>query len=67
MRENPDMSVDEFIILVKRYVSTILLAKDEHMKITTYVKKTNKMNYMAYGEVGIVIPGLKEYVKENQL
>jgi hypothetical protein len=67
LRENPDLSVDEFIILVKRYVSTVLLAKDEHMKITTYVKKTDKMNYMAYEEVGIVIPGLKEYVIENQL
>ena len=67
LRENPDMSVDEFIILVKRYVSTISIAKDEHMKITPYVKKTGKINYMAYEDVGIVIPGLKEYVKENQL
>ena len=67
LRENPNISVDDFIILVKRYVSTVLLAKDEHMKITTYVKKTDKMNYMVYEEVGIIIPGLKEYVKENQL
>jgi hypothetical protein len=60
--KNPDMDVNTFIFLIKKYSSTILLRKDEHKRITLLVKGKNIMNYVMYEEAGIEVPGLEEYI-----
>ena len=62
LHKNPDMSVEEFTELIKKYSSTILLTKDEHKKITQLTKGTGVMNYLVYEQVGIEVPGLMEYI-----
>ena len=59
---NPDMNVETFIYLIKKYSSTILLTKEEHKRITLLTKGTGVMNYLVYGQAGIEVPGLEEYV-----
>ena len=60
--KNPDMDVETFINLIKKYVSTILLTKDEHKRITLLTKGTGVMNYVMYEQAGIEVPGLEEYI-----
>jgi hypothetical protein len=60
--KNPDMDVDTFISLIKKYSSTILLRKDEHKRITILAKGKDIMNYLMYEEAGIEVPGLEEYI-----
>lgn len=60
--KNPDMDVNTFISLIKKYSSTILLRKDEHKRITLLVKGKDIMNYVMYEEAGIEVPGLEEYI-----
>ena len=62
LSENPNMDVEEFIFLMKKYSSTISLTKEEHSAATIYAKKVGKMNHLIYGEVGISVPGLEEYL-----
>ena len=59
---NPDMDVETFIFLIKKYVSTILLTKDEHKRITSLTRGTGVMNYLVYERAGIEVPGLEEYI-----
>lgn len=60
--KNPDMDVETFISLIKKYSSTILLTKDEHKRITVLAKGKDVMNYLMYEEAGIEVPGLGEYI-----
>ena len=60
--KNPDMDVETFISLIKKYSSTILLTKDEHKRITLLTKGKDVMNYLMYEEAGIEVPGLEEYI-----
>ena len=62
LHNNPEMSVEEFTRLIKKYSSTISITKDEHMKITQLTKGTGVMNYLVYEQVGIEVPGLKEHI-----
>ena len=62
LHNNPDMGVEEFTELIKKYSSTILLTKDEHKRITQLTKGTGVMNYLVYEQVGIEVPGLMEYI-----
>ena len=59
---NPEMTISDFILMIKKYSSTVMLTKDEHKKISVYAKKVRKMNYIMYGDVGIVVPGFYEYI-----
>ena len=60
--ENPNMGVDEFILLIKKYSSTISITKDEHKKITLLTRNTNEINYHVYNKIGILVPGLLEHI-----
>ena len=60
--KNPDMGVEEFTELIKKYSSTILITKDEHQKITQLTKRTGVMNYLVYEQHGIIVPGLREHI-----
>jgi hypothetical protein len=65
--ENPNMGVDEFILLIKKYSSTILITKDEHKKITSLTRNTNEINYHVYDKIGILVPGLLEHINIKSL
>jgi hypothetical protein len=62
LHRNPEMDIDTFIYLIKKYASTISLTKDEHRRITSLTKGTGVMNYLMYERVGIEVPGLEEYI-----
>jgi hypothetical protein len=59
---NPEMDIETFIYLIKKYSSTISLTKDEHRRITILTKGKDVMNYLMYEQAGIEIPGLIEYI-----
>ena len=65
LNENPNMSVEDFIGLLKIYSSTVQLTKKEHTDITLYTKKTGVMNYMVYDKVGIEVKGLMDIINSS--
>ena len=65
LSDNPDMSVEGFIDLLRMYSSTVLLTNEEHKEITLYTRNTEVMNYMVYGKVGIKVNGLKEIINST--
>jgi hypothetical protein len=62
LHNNPEMSVEEFTRLIRKYSSTISITKDEHTRITQLTKGTGVMNYLVYEQVGIEVPGLMEHI-----
>jgi hypothetical protein len=62
LNDTPDMSVSDFILLIKKYSSTVSLTKDEHKRITSLTKGKDVMNYVMYEEAGIEVDGLEEYI-----
>jgi hypothetical protein len=56
---NPQMSVDDFIVLCKKYASTVTLTEEEHNLVTLRAKNTGKPNYELYSSCGIIIDGLE--------
>jgi len=65
LSENPDMSVEEFINLLRMYSSTVQLTQKEHKEITLYTRNTEIMNYMVYHKVGIKVEGLAEIINST--
>jgi hypothetical protein len=59
---NPDMGLDEFVSLCKKYASTVSLSEQEHISVTIRAKNTGKCNYEFYSECGIIIEGLDTIV-----
>jgi hypothetical protein len=57
---NPTMSVDDFILLCKKYASTVTLTEEEHNLVTLMAKNTGKPNYEFYSSCGIIIEGLED-------
>ena len=57
---NPTMSVDDFILLCKKYASTVTLTEEEHNLVTLKAKNTGKPNYEFYSSCGIIIEGLED-------
>ena len=55
---NPNMSVDDFIVLCKKYASTVNLTKEEHNLVTLMAKNTGRPNYEFYESCGIIVEGL---------
>ena len=62
LNDSPDMSIFDFILLVKKYSSTVSLTKEEHKKITLLTKGKDIMNYLMYEQAGIEVIGLEEYI-----
>lgn len=61
IREN--LTFDEFVSLLKRYCSTVLLTKEEHTKVTVFAKKRPScFNYEIYPDCGILVNGLSEHI-----
>ena len=57
---NPSISLDDFILLCKKYASTVTLTEDEHNLVTLRAKNTGKPNYEFYASCGIIIEGLED-------
>lgn len=43
LEKDPNMSLDVFINIVKKYSSTVKLSKNEHAKVTSFAKKKSKL------------------------
>jgi hypothetical protein len=56
---NPKMSVDDFIVLCKKYASTVNLTKEEHNLVTLMAKNTGRPSYEFYSSCGIIVEGLE--------
>lgn len=65
LSENPDMSVEGFIDILRMYSSTVELTEEEHKKITLYTRNTEIMSYMVYDKVGIKVNGLNEIINST--
>lgn len=60
--ENPNMSVDEFIVFMKQHSSTVGITKDEHMKVTIMAKGSDEYNFNLYVKCGIIVEGLDNFI-----
>lgn len=67
LNNTPDMDLESFISLLKKYSSTVELTKEEHNKITGISRTRDVLNYQLYSELGIEIEGLEEYMIENNI
>jgi hypothetical protein len=63
LESNPNLTLESFIILIKKYTSTVKLTKEEHSKVTSFAKKNpTYLNYETYLTRGIKIDGLSEFI-----
>jgi hypothetical protein len=63
LEKDPNMDLNMFISIVKRYSSTVKLSKDEHAKVTSFAKKNpNYLNYETYLACGIKVEGLSDVI-----
>ena len=60
--QNPNMDVNQFVDFMKKYVSTVGLTKDEHMKVTMLAKNNDEYNFNLYTECDIIIDGMDKFV-----
>jgi hypothetical protein len=62
---NSEMSLNEFVYLVRMYCSVVTLTKEEHSLVTSNTKANEgKLSIQLYKENGIEIPGLYECVNK---
>ena len=60
---DPEMSLETFINIVKKYSSTVKLSKEEHAKVTSFAKKNpTYLNYETYLACGIKVEGLSDII-----
>jgi hypothetical protein len=57
---SPNISLDVFILLCKKYASTVTLTEEEHNFVTVRAKNTGRPNYEFYSYCGIIIEGLED-------
>jgi hypothetical protein len=67
MEKNPNMTVDEFTIMIMGINSTVSLTKEEHNMVTSYCKEYNILNYQAYNILGIQVEGLVEFLENKNI
>ena len=65
LNENPNMSVEDFIEILRKYSSTVSLTQKEHKAITNFTKDTDVMNYLVYHKLGIKVKGLRRFIDET--
>lgn len=65
---NPDMSTAKYIRLLRRYCSTVVLTKEEHLNISTYGRlNPSYANIVLYNDLKINVQGLDKWVRKNKL
>lgn len=63
IEKDPNMSLETFISIVKKYSSTVKLSKEEHAKVTSFAKKNpTYLNYETYLACGIKVEGLSDII-----
>lgn len=62
LSEDNDMTLDEFIVFLVEYGSTVAITKEEHQVVTLRAKNTTDLNYELYEQCGIVIEGLDKMI-----
>jgi hypothetical protein len=63
LEKDPNMSLEMFINIVKKYSSTVKLSKEEHVKVTSFAKKNpTYLNYETYLACGIKVDGLSDII-----
>lgn len=63
LEKNPNMTLESFINIVKKYSSTVKLTKEEHNKVTSFAKKNpTYLNYETYLACGIKVDGLSDII-----
>jgi hypothetical protein len=62
LSKNKDMTLDDFIVFLVEYGSTVAITKEEHQVVTMRAKNTTKLNYELYEQCGIVIEGLDKMI-----
>lgn len=62
LSQNKYMTLDEFVVFLVEYGSTVAITKEEHQVVTTRAKNTTKLNYELYEQCGIVIEGLDKMI-----
>lgn len=68
IEKNPAMEVVEYISLVIKYCSTVVLTKEEHKKVNSYARRNPELtNVKIYRKLGIKIPGLLAWYKKMNL
>jgi hypothetical protein len=67
LSNNPEMSTDDFILLLKKYSSTIRLTKEEHNLVSNLSKNRDVFNYQVYSELGIEVEGLENFLIEHNI
>lgn len=67
LNNNPDMDLDSFIMLLKKYSSTVELTKDEHGRVTGLSRSRDVLNYQLYNELGIQVDGLDILMIEHNI
>jgi hypothetical protein len=67
LNNNPDMSLDSFIGLLRKYSSTVELTKEEHGRVTGLSRTRDVLNYQLYTELGIEVDGLDKLLIENNI
>lgn len=67
LENDPNMGVEKFTYLLKKYCSTVALTEEEHKIVTKYCKSNPEvLNYDAYDKCGIKIEGLKKFFESDQ-
>lgn len=59
---NPNITLNQFISLCKKYSSTVNLTKEEHDMVTLMAKNTGKCNYEFYSSCNIIIEGIDKVI-----
>lgn len=67
LERNPNMGLEEFTELLTAIASTASITREEHIKVTTYAKEHNILNYQAYKTLNIEIEGLEKFISEKNI
>ena len=62
LSEDRDMTLDEFVVFLVEYGSTVAITKEEHQVVTMRAKNTTDLNYELYEQCGIIIEGLDKMI-----
>jgi hypothetical protein len=65
---NSDMTPRQYVRVIRRYCSTVLLTREEHNLVTSFTKNNpSYTNASIYSSLGIKIPGLDKWVRKNKI
>jgi len=63
LEKNPDMTVEDFIKILKKYGTTITLTESEHNRLPKDTKGFYEKTYEDYEKIGVNVLGLRDYME----